>query len=103
MYILYNSNKYPCKCKPSKTMVYKGLPNDFPFPVSGEIRLYDDDDFLMRTDVVEDYLRQGFEGGVLMLTNEPEPVEPEPIPEPVEPEPTADELIDIMLVVTSDE
>ena len=84
MYILYNSTKYPCKCRPSSTMRYRELPEDFPAPVDGEIALYADDDFLMRTDKAEDYLRQTFEDGVLTLTNTPEP---EPVPEPVEPEP----------------
>lgn len=98
MYILYSDTKYPCKCRPAMTMHYRELPDDFPAPVEGEIKLYADDDFLLRTDNAADYLRQTFEGGVLTLTNMPEP-EPEPI-EPTEPEPTADELIDIMLGVT---
>jgi hypothetical protein len=79
-------------------MVYRGLPEDFPAPVSGEIVLCADDGFVMRTDKVEDYLRQTFEGGVLTLTNAPEPVPVEPV-EPTDPEPTADELMDILLGV----
>lgn len=86
MYILYNSIKYPCKCRPGKTMTYRGLPEDFPAPVTGEIALYADDDFLLRKDTAEDYLRQTFEGGVLTLTNTPEPEDAEP--EEVEAEPT---------------
>lgn len=80
MYIAYNGANYPCQCRPSKTMVYRGLPNNFPAPVSGEITLCANDGFIMRTDRVEDYLRQTFENGVLTLTNipEPEPVEPDP-------------------------
>ena len=77
MYIKYNDVKYNCVCLPSKTMVYRGLPNDFPAPVSGEIVLCADDDFVLRTDFAEDFLRQTFENGVLMLTNEPEYVEEE--------------------------
>ena len=73
MYIIYNTIKYPCKCRPSKTMVYRGLPDDFPVPDEGEIALYADDGFIMRTDKVSDYLRQTFENGVLTLTNTPEP------------------------------
>ena len=80
MYITYKEIKYPCVCRPSETMVYSGLPNDFPAPVSGEIVLCADDGFAMRTDVAEDYLRQTFEGGVLTLTNAPEP-EPKPTPD----------------------
>ena len=78
MYIKYNGVNYPCECKPSRTMSYHGLPDNFPAPVSGEIVLCADDDFVLRTDVAEDYLRQTFDGGVLILTNDPEPVEPEP-------------------------
>lgn len=96
MYILYNSTKYPCKCRPSKTMRYTGLPADFPAPVSGEIKLYDNDKFLMRTDVVEKYLRQTFADGVLTLTNLPEP-QPQPEPEP-EPMPDIQGDTDAMLV-----
>lgn len=100
MYILYNATKYPCKCRPGKTMRYSGLPEDFPAPVSGEIGLYADDDFLMRTDNPEDYLRQTFEDGVLTLTNVPEPVDPV---EPVAPEPSTEEVLNTLLGVTDDE
>ena len=92
MYILYNDTKYPCKCRPASTMRYSGLPDDFPTPVSGEIILCADDDFVLRTDIVEDYLRQTFENGVLTLTNTPEP-EPEPEPEPIDPQPTIEERV----------
>lgn len=76
MYIKYNGVNYPCQCRPSTAMVYRGLPDNFPAPVSGEVVLCADDGFVMRTDKAEDYLRQTFEGGVLTLTNAPEPVEP---------------------------
>lgn len=54
-------------------MLYSRLPEDFPAPVSGEIKLYADDGFLLRTDNTSDYLRQTFANGVLTLTNVPEP------------------------------
>lgn len=73
MYIKYNNIKYPCQCNPSKIMHYRGLPDDFPTPVGGEIILCADDGFILRIDKVEDYLRQSFENGVLTLTNLPEP------------------------------
>ena len=85
MYLTYNGTVYPCKCRPAATMRYSGLPADFPAPVEGEIILCADDGFVLRTDNTADYLRQTFEGGVLVLTNtpEPEPVEPaEPVEEP---------------------
>jgi hypothetical protein len=83
-------------------MVYKGLPNDFPAPVDGEITLCDDDGFVMRTDNSADYLRQTFVDGVLTLTNESdeEPVEPV---KPVKDKPTTAEIVNAMLGVTEDE
>lgn len=92
MYIKYNDTKYPCKSlmRSKGTVAYSGLPEDFPAPVSGDITLCADDGFEMRKDTAEDYLRQTFSGGVLTLTNTPEP---EPMPdEPDTPddEPTTD-------------
>lgn len=86
MYLTYNNKNYPCTCRPGAAMVYRGLPEDFPAPVTGELTLCANDGFVMRTDRAEDWLRQTFEGGVLTLTNLPEPVEPAPEPEPVEPD-----------------
>ena len=98
MYITYNEQNYPCKCRPGSTMTYNGLPEDFPAPVAGEIILCADDGFVMRTDNTEGYLRQTFVDGVLTLTNVSEP---DPIPEPEpDPEPTADEILDVLLGVT---
>ena len=76
MYIKYSGNTYKCGCKPRRdSIVYSGLGEDFPAPVSGDIALYADDGFLMRTDRVEDYLRQEYSDGVLLLTNMPLPEE----------------------------
>ncbi len=88
MYIKYNDVKYHCVCIPSMTMVYRGLPDDFLAPVSGEITLCADDGFVLRKDNTADYLRQTFEDGTLVLTNEPEP-EPVEEQEEVERKPTA--------------
>ena len=89
MYIVYNNNAYPCRCRPAADMVYMGLPEDFPAPIDGEIALCADDGFVLRTDNTADYLRQTFENGTLVLTNTPEPP-------PVEPdEPTDDGDADI--------
>ena len=80
-------------------MVYRGLPEDFPVPVDGEIVLCADDGFVLRTDKTADYMRQIFENGVLTLTNTPEPKPVEPS-EPTESEPTADELLKILAGVS---
>ena len=90
MYINYKNNHYPCKCRPGSTMVYRGLPDDFPTPVDSPVDLCRDDGFVMRTDNPADYLRQTFSGGVLTLTNTPEP---EPVEEPEEPTPTVAERV----------
>lgn len=83
MYITYNETNYPCKCSIGATMVYSDLPAEFPAPVSGDVVLCADDGFVMRTDNTEDYARQSFSDGVLILTNTPEPIpEPEPEAEP---------------------
>lgn len=101
MYINYNGTKYPCTCRPAKTMVYKGLPDDFPAPVDGEITLCADDDFLMRVDNSKDYLRQTFVDGVLTLTNVPEPEPVEEPEEPVEPEPTQLDILEAQVTYTA--
>lgn len=94
MYINYNGTNYPCRCRPGKTMVYRGLPEDFPAPVEGEVILCADDGFRLRVDKSEDYLRQTFEGGVLTLTNVPEPEVVEPgEEEDTEPEPSLEERV----------
>lgn len=99
MYITYNGVNYPCKCRPASTMRYRGLPEDFPAPVSGEIALCADDGFVLRTDIAEDYLRQTFENGVLMLTNTPEP---EPVEEEaVDSEPTQLDRIEAQVTYTA--
>lgn len=100
MYIRYNSVNYPCGCRPGKmAMAYSKLPDDFPAPVSGEVALCADDGFVLRIDKAEDYLRQTFADGVLVLTNIPY-VEPVPESDPV---PTTTELMDVLLGVTDDE
>lgn len=93
MYIKYNNVNYPCVCRPSADMVYRGLPNDFPAPVSGEIILCADDGFVMRTDNIADYLRQTFEDGVLTLTDIPAAVEKEEPDYEENPKPTLRERV----------
>lgn len=97
MYISYNGTNYPCECRPSSTMIYRGLPDDFPAPVEGEIILCADDGFVLRTDNAADYLRQTFENGVLTLTNVPEP---EPV-EPVDPKPTQLDILEAQVTYTA--
>ena len=100
MYIKYNENKYTCKCQIfADTIVYRGLSEDFPETVDGEITLCDNGGAVLRVDKSSDYLRQTFADGVLTLTNipEPEPIEPT---DPVESEPSTREIINAILGVT---
>ena len=99
MYLTYKGAKYPCTCKPGAAMVYRGLPDDFPAPVEGEIALHANDGFLLRTDNTADYLRQTFAGGVLTLTNAPEPEIVEE--ETVEEEPTQLDIIEAQVMYTA--
>ena len=95
MYITYRDKNYPCTASVGKTMVYRGLPENFPNPVHSEVILCADDGFELRRDNPSDYLRQTFVNGVLTLTNTPEPV-PVELSEPVEPTPTLDERVSIL-------
>lgn len=79
MYIEYKSKTYPCVCAPGKTMVYRGLPENFPVPVDDIIKLCAEDGFVLRTDEPADYLRQEFDAGTLTLTNSPAPPATEPL------------------------
>ena len=71
MYIKYKDKKYSCKnCSITKnSIIYRGIEESFQTPIEGEICLYSDNDFVMRTDKVSDYLRQTFANGILTLTN----------------------------------
>lgn len=97
MYILYKDVKYDCVCKPSKVMQYRGLPSDFPSKITGEIQLCADDGFVLRTDIVEDYLRYTLIDGILTLTNMPEPIPSEP----AESEPTQLDRIEAQVAYTA--
>lgn len=73
MYIKYNDRKYSCKCIiNNNSIVYKDLPENFSENITGEIALYADDNFELRKDNTNNYLRQIFKDGVLTLTNLPE-------------------------------
>lgn len=89
MYIKYDNKDYSCKCSiNNNSITYRGLSEDFPLEVDGEITLYADNGFELRKDNTNDYLRQTFLEGTLTLTNLPEP-EPETEFES-EPKPTAE-------------
>lgn len=70
MYIFYNEEKYHCKFISGKSIIYTELPNNFPNEINGEIKLYSDDGFLLRTDFTNNYLQKIFKDGSLTLTND---------------------------------
>ena len=70
MYIKYNNKNYSCACDiGGNSITYRHLPEDFPSEVNGQIVLYADDNFKLREDNTDDYLRQIFSDNTLTLTN----------------------------------
>ncbi len=88
MYIECGGKQYPCGCRIGVDMVYTGLPEEFPAPVDGPVKLCRDDGFVLREDDPAGYLRQTFAGGVLTLTNMPEPAAEAPEEVPAEQPPS---------------
>lgn len=98
MYILLNGVRYSCTCTPKNGyVVYKELPNNFSMPDSGDILLYSNDDFLMRTDKIENYLYKSFKDGKFTLTNSLGYIQT-PEPEPAQDEPTEEDDTASMLI-----
>lgn len=83
MYITINGSKFSCTRRESDIyeVRYYGV-SPTPESVSGEIALYTDEDFLLRTDPVSAYARQIIDGARVTLTNRPETVIPEPVATP---------------------
>lgn len=83
MYITINGSKFSCTRRESDIyeVRYYGV-SPTPENVSGEIALYTDEDFLLRTDPVSAYSRQIIDGARLTLTNRPEAEIPEPVATP---------------------
>lgn len=102
MYIKYDNTKYTCRCRLGAAIKYIGLPEDFPYPANGIISLCADDGFVLRTDNTDNYERQLFSDGTLVLTNEPEVLVEEP-ESAIESEPTNEEIINVLLGVNDDE
>ena len=77
MYIKIDDKKYPCGNvrEESGGIVFTGVVG-MEKPPTGVITLYRDDGFEMRADDAGAYKRVLLDGGVLTLTNEPEPMPP---------------------------
>ena len=78
MYLTINNKNYPLRRRrlTSQSVTYYGM-TEMPETVSGTITMYRDDGFEMSTEDADNYARQVKSGTVLVLTNEPEPPEPQ--------------------------
>ena len=78
MYLTINNQSYPLRRRrlTSQSVTYYGM-TEMPETVSGTITMYRDDGFEMSVDDADSYARQVKSGTVLVLTNEPEPPEPQ--------------------------
>ena len=78
MYLTINNKNYPLRRRKltAQSVTYYGM-TDMPETVSGTITMYRDDGFEMSVDDADSYARQVKSGTVLVLTNEPEPPEPQ--------------------------
>ena len=78
MYLTINNQNYPLRRRrlTDQSVTYYGM-ETMPDTVSGTITMYRDDGFEMSTDNADSYTRQVKSGTVLVLTNEPEPPEPQ--------------------------
>ena len=61
-----------------------------PESISGPIKMFRDDGFLMSEDNADDYVRKSYTGTLLQISNDPEP------PEPPEPQIRDDEAVAII-------
>ena len=74
MYIIISGEQYSCskRIKKTDTLEYLSVDRD-PGTVTGAIKMYRDDGFLLSEDDAGDYSRQKYAGTRLTLTNLPEP------------------------------
>lgn len=89
MYAVINGNNYADinRLVRSNEIIYQGESLVNINTVSGTIKTYLNNEFLLAEDSVSDYARQVISDGMIVLTNVPEPT---PEPEPPEPEPETD-------------
>lgn len=94
MYITVNGVQYTCsRRKTSKNTIKYLSVKPEPEEISGIIKLYRDDGFLLAEDNADNYERKTYVGTCLTVTNEPEV-------EPVVAEPSAEALLTALLGVS---
>ena len=81
MYLIINNNKHGVRQRIVSADTVKYLcVTPSPAEVSGTIRMFRDDGFLMSEDNAADYERVSVYGSLVTMTNAPEPVPVEPTP-----------------------
>ncbi len=86
MYLTINGAKYTVtrRLLGSDTIKYLGVTPE-PTDISGTIKMYRNDGFLMSFDNADDFSRKLFSGTLLQLTNKPEPDTSSFVPAPMPP------------------
>ena len=77
MYLEINNTRYPCTgyAPGTQGVSFRGI-EWLDLPVSGTVKLYNDDGFGFCVFDTRGYARQVYEGGILTFTNEPAPAVP---------------------------
>ena len=76
MYITNKTKQYACTGYYPTAQDVRFVVEGVALPLTGEITLCDHSDFVLATQDCADYARQSYEGGTLILTNEPIPTPP---------------------------
>ena len=95
MYLLINDNKYSCtkRVMTTDTIKYMGVePNPLETEITGTIKMFRDDGFLMSEDAVDGFEMKSYTGTLLKFTNVPTPPAKEV-------KPSAEQILNIMLGV----
>lgn len=87
MFLMINNTRHSVSKRivKGKTIKYLSV-TPAPESISGTIRMFRDDGFLMSEDNADEYTRKAYVGTLLQISNDPEPV-------PVTPQPTVEQRV----------
>ena len=87
MFLMINNNRHSVSKRivKGKTIKYLSV-SPAPESISGKIRMFRDDGFLMSEDNADEYSRKTYVGTLLQISNDPEP-------QPVTPQPTVEQRV----------